>query len=398
MSNYNSDTFCPLPFIHVCTQRNGDFMPCGQSRQYTGHNAYGDTVETAWNSEFYKQLRLDLINGVRNKNCDFCWQYDDKKQLSRRTRNLAWHEAREQVIKLVDEARQNNGAISSLPEEMLIKLDNTCNLKCPTCNQYQSSLHETEVNKMREQKIELTSWQLFVEREWQDRGRDSSQPFPKTIMDSVNNLKEISIEGGEPFVNKQMLDLLDHCIDNDLKDIKIVTTSNLTSLTKRVIDKLAQLNNVHLWISWDTLDSERFRFIRYPADYNHFQKNLKRLIATGIHINFSYTLSVFNALDVVTTLTELERYSVEEIVFKPVLAPNYFSPRYLDLKTKAILIKSLCEYKTTNSVLQRSLAETIYLLEQDENDCDAIVQERTRILTVYDQLRNTDYKKLFPYL
>ena len=78
------------------------------------------------------------------------WQYDAKQQLSRRTRNLAWHG--ERIQHLVDEALANNGAITTLPEEILLKLDNTCNLKCPTCNQYQSSLHEKEVKLMKKEK------------------------------------------------------------------------------------------------------------------------------------------------------------------------------------------------------------------------------------------------------
>ena len=64
------------------------------------------------------------------------WQYDAKQQLSRRTRNLAWHG--ERVQHLVEEALANDGAITKLPEEILLKWENTCNVKFPTGNQYQS--------------------------------------------------------------------------------------------------------------------------------------------------------------------------------------------------------------------------------------------------------------------
>ena len=30
------------------------------------------SIDEAWNSEFYKKLRLDMINGVKNPNCTKC--------------------------------------------------------------------------------------------------------------------------------------------------------------------------------------------------------------------------------------------------------------------------------------------------------------------------------------
>lgn len=394
----NKDTFCPLPFIHICSQRNGDYMPCGQSRGYPGYNAHTDSLETVWNSEWYKKLRLDLINGIRNSNCDFCWQYDDKQQLSRRTRNLNWHAHREKVINLVEEAINNDGNISELPEEILIKLDNTCNLKCPTCNQYQSSQHEKEVSLMQESGIELSSWLTFVDTEWGNRSAEKNKPFPTTILNHIENLTEISIEGGEPLINKQLISLLDYCIDNNHLDVRIVTTTNLTSITDDIINKLSKMTNVHLWVSWDSLDAGRFNFIRFPAKYEYFQNNIRRLMQLSIHVNFSYTLSVFNVFDIVDTLIEIEKYPTAEIVFKPVVAPNYFSPRYLTVEQKQKVITSLNTYSTPNADLKNAITETIHLLSIDEGDFSSIVDERTRMLQVYDTIRGTNYKQLFPYL
>jgi sulfatase maturation enzyme AslB (radical SAM superfamily) len=259
-------------------------------------------------------------------------------------------------------------------------------------------MHEKEVTLMKKENIELSSWLKFVDDEWAARGADKEQPFPNNIIEHIPNLREISIEGGEPFANKKILDLLDLCIDNNLLDLKIVTTTNLTSLTDRVIEKLSKMNNVHLWVSWDSLDAERFKFIRFPAVYDHFIKNLHKLENTNVRINFSYTLSVFNIFDVVDTLREFENHDVDEIVFKPVVAPNYFSPRYLTTEQKQQVINSLNQYTTSRKELQQAIDETIHLLSFDEGDFTSIVAERTRMLNVYDQLRGTDYKKLFPYL
>jgi MoaA/NifB/PqqE/SkfB family radical SAM enzyme len=403
----NKDTFCALPFMHICSQRNGDYMPCGQSKMYLNKNAHTSTIEEVWNNDLYKEIRTDLINGIRHPNCEVCWKYEDKQQQSRRQRCLEWHQDVPEIIEAVAEAKQNQGRISKLPTEILLKLDNTCNLKCPTCNQYQSSLHEKEVNVMKEQNIKLTTWLQFVDDEWKDRGADKDSQLPQHIIDHMSNIKELQIEGGEPFANKKILHLLDYFINNDLLDVKLVTTTNITSLTDKIIDKFDKLNDVNLWVSYDTLDPHRFNFIRYPADYNHFMKNLNRLMDTNVNISLSYTLSIFNIEDCVDTLRDFEKYNdrLHEVFFRSVFAPNYFSIRYLEPTQKQQTKQRLIDYLTTSTspllergVMRQGITDAINILDDDEGDYSSIVKERTYILETYDKLRGTDYKKLFPYI
>ena len=407
LKTMNKDTFCPLPFTHVCSQRNGDYMPCGQSKHYLGQNSHKHSIIEFWNNDFYRQLRKDLINGVKNSNCEICWKYEERNQQSRRQRYYEWLKDTDNIKQLVNEAIENDGVISKLPDEILLKLDNTCNLKCPTCNQYQSSQHEKEVNIMKKQNIQLSSWLEFVESEWTDRVGDKNDTLPVNILEHMQYLRELQIEGGEPFANKKILNLLDYLLENNLKDIKIVTTTNLSSFTNIILDKLSKLNDVNLWVSYDSLDPERFNFIRYPADYNHFTKNLEKLSKTNINYSYSYTLSCFNVKDCVETLKRFEQDNdrLHEVFFRSVLAPNYFSIRYINVEDKRQLHSELTEYLNTSKttllsrgILKQGILDAISLLERDEGDYSEIIRERTYMLDTYDKLRGTDYKKLFPYL
>ena len=69
---------------------------------------------------------------------------------------------------------------------------------------------------------------------------------------------------------------------------------------------------------------------------------------------------------------------------------------YLEQKQK--VITSLNTYSTPNADLKNAITETIHLLSIDEGDFSSIVDERTRMLQVYDTIRGTNYKQLFPYL
>mgnify|MGYP002152443245 CR=1 FL=1 len=69
----NKETFCVLPFTMMSTTNSGDFRTCCEGLPL-GFSAIEDSIEDVWNSDFYKNLRLDLMNGVRHKNCSQCWR------------------------------------------------------------------------------------------------------------------------------------------------------------------------------------------------------------------------------------------------------------------------------------------------------------------------------------
>lgn len=396
-------TFCVLPFVHICLERNGSYMPCGQSLNYPGNN--NDTIESVWNNEFYRKLRLDLINGVRHKNCQTCWLHEDKNQFSRRQRYNEWLENTPDVIASKQEAIENDGKITRLPVQINLKLDNTCNLKCPTCNPYQSSQHEKELEQLKEHDVKLTKWLSFVDSQFSIHGVDKTK-LPDHILSYMSNLKELSIEGGEPFANKVMLELLDYFIDNNLFDIKLVTTTNLSSLTDKLIDKLSKFNDVNLWISYDSLDDEIFNFIRYPANYKHFLKNLELLQKTNCKINFAFTQSIFNVFETATVLKKFEKYNdiIGEVVYRCVIEPKYFSIQYLDKELKEKAKQIYLAYLNTDSPLlsrgglKQGLNDAVNLCDLPEVETSDIIEERYRMLNAYDKIRGTDYKRLFPYL
>lgn len=396
-------TFCVLPFVHICLERNGNYMPCGQSLDYPGTSQ--DTIETVWNNDYYRKLRTDLINGIKHDNCKTCWLHEEKNQFSRRQRYNEWLENTPDVVKSKQEAIDNEGKISKLPVQINLKLDNTCNLKCPTCNPYQSSQHEKELEQLKEHKVELTRWLTFVDNQFSIHGVDKTV-LPDHILSYMKNLDELSIEGGEPFANKMMLEILDYFIENNILDVKLVTTTNLTSLTDKLIDKLAKLNDVNLWISYDSLDDAIFNFIRYPANYNHFLKNLELLKGTNCKINFSFTQSIFNVFETVEVLKDFEKYNdiLGEVVYRCVIEPKYFSIQYLSREQKDKAKELYTEYLNSNSPLlergglKQGLIDAINLCDLPDSTDPVIIEERYRMLEAYDKIRGTDYKRLFPYL
>jgi hypothetical protein len=73
----NSKTFCPLPWIHIATRPNGDVRLCCASnasgagstdvkesgifkKDGMNMNLRDHTIDEVWNSEFLKEVRLQM--------------------------------------------------------------------------------------------------------------------------------------------------------------------------------------------------------------------------------------------------------------------------------------------------------------------------------------------------
>ena len=89
---------------------------------------------------------------------------------------------------------------------------------------------------------------------------------------------------------------------------------------------------------------------------------------------------------------------------QPVVEPSYFSILYLEdfQKVKIIdAINKILNKKTTlteTKNVKNNLIELRKMLDIPVDNFYQTVKERTTVLKTYDQLRGTNYKKLFPYI
>ena len=130
-----------------------------------------------------------------------------------------------------------------------------------------------------------------------------------------------------------------------------------------------------------------------------------------IKLGISCTASIFNVFEVTDLLDHFEKLAQQNLLqefifFKPVFMPDYFSLAYLEPEQKNQAVKLIQDFidKSSNyKIMQHTDLPNILrdmptvILTEPEN-FDEVVKERTRMLDLYDRTRNTDYKKLFPYI
>jgi organic radical activating enzyme len=424
-------TFCLLPFTHISSTNDGNYRACCCSEEIiiakedgTPYNMRKDSVSDVWNSSQYKQLRLDLLNGIKNPTCEYCWNYEASGAYSKRQKtNDEKHDMYPDYDLFINDALSNNGHLSTLPTDLDIKVGTQCNLKCIMCYPGSSSLHADEQELMIEQGIELPGLlKLFNQRvktynlKLEDHNpRDLDvQPIVDNLNPSLQQAIHMSLVGGEPLVNKTTTKLLEQCVNKGYASkmmLQIIT--NLSVINPKIISLLEQFNHPMLCISYDHINSAKFNFIRYPADYDIFKSNFETIWNNAkIEKKLSTTWGIFNIFDFEEIFDEWEtlalRYSSRFVInFGLIYYPNYFNLRYLEQHQKNEItdrinsfMNKYGDYKifTDNPEFTESVISLPGYMGAKQPDHEVVCKERTRVLKIYDNLRGTNYKELFPYI
>ena len=161
---------------------------------------------------------------------------------------------------------------------------NVCNLRCLMCEPQLSSALAAEY-----QRIGWHSGNTVIEH-------------TNTIQDleSLQDLKSVTFIGGEFFLAKNSLEILDYAIHKNL-NVSVIT--NGTILSAPHLARLKQVNNLDITISIDGVGSVN-EFIRYPSTWHEVDYNVDQLIHELSHANvhFNTVVQLFNIHNLGTIL------------------------------------------------------------------------------------------------
>lgn len=424
-------TFCILPFTHISTTNDGNYRACCCSEEFivakedgSAYNVRRDSVADVWNSEQYKQLRRDLLSGVKNPTCEYCWNYEAGGAYSKRQKNLdEKHEMYPDFDIYINDALANDGYLSTPPTDLDLKIGSLCNLKCIMCWPGSSSLHEEEQQLMIEQGLEIPAvFKAFDNRmktfnikieDFNPRNVDVDA-LVSNLDPSLQQAIHMSIVGGEPLANKTTTRLLEQCVEKDYaKNMMLQIITNLSVINPQIIALLEAFKWPMLCVSYDHVDPEKFHFIRYPADYNVMRGNFDKLWEyEHIEKKLSTTWGIFNMFDFEEIFNNWEEIAHRNsrrfvINFGLIYYPNYFNLRYLEPEQKkeiaeriSTFMKQHSNYKifTDNPEFVESVISVPEYMGEQLSDHIEVCKERTRVLDMYDKLRGTDYQKLFPHI
>lgn len=376
------NSFCPIPWVSLGVNNNGDYRMCVQAAANRKNNIRGQckgpdgvtqriedtSIADARNSEVMKETRRDMIAGKRSEHCVRCNREDDSGFQSRRWLDLKryWKDFD------IDDAIANtkeDGSIDTEEYPLLdldLRLDNTCNLKCRMCGPTESHQWYTEwvktsgFNKFKAYdhtvNLEMKGNRAHIVGKspygWSDR-----VDVADILQKDAPNLKIIYMSGGEPLIINQQYELLQKYIDSGAsKNLELDYNTNFTNIPQRALDQWKEFYQVNIGGSVDGVGAVN-DYVRYPSKWKQIKENIKKLdTQTGDNVTcwITYTWQILNVLSV----TDLIEYCLEQdfvkfnrysksafFTYHPVHNPAYYCVTSLPDSAKEYVTNHLLNWK-----------------------------------------------------
>lgn len=279
--------FCAAPWNHFFVQQDGDVRVCcmvGGQGEVLG-NINEQSWEDIWYGEKYQNLRKRFLERDPEtlKYCKHCLDYDKfGKGSCRHQFNGFVKESKRSIDFLIENPR-----IVSLD----LRTSRTCGLACLICGPWNSSRWEKELNFKN---------RCYVTEE-------GYRNVEQLIEDLKRRIIHINIVGGEPFMMKEAMHLLQE-VQPYKKRIKILINTNCQTLSYKGQEVLPLLEGFD-WVQIDaSIDAvgKAAEYQRYGAKWEVIKSNFERLLDTPYKIWVHPTVSIFNILRLVELLQYLD--------------------------------------------------------------------------------------------
>ncbi len=353
-------------------------------------NVNTHSIDNILKSDKFNQLRKNMLDGRRSKECSRCYSYEDAGlRSSRQYHNTKWPQDAFNF--------SPDGSIKEFaPVYFDIRLNNICNLKCRMCSGYFSSAIAQEESK------------LFNNQKYLDSVIDSVQKS-QTLDEIIKYLpyaEKIYFAGGEPLLAPEHYKILNSLIDCGNTNLEIYYNTNFTSLTYKdisVVDLWAKFSNVTVGASLDAIGAVA-EYVRHGTKWQIIESNLLFLKTHSPHVKFNVTSTV--GLLNVESLIELQKIwhtngkvDISKFSLSIMSSPDHLSLRVLPAHHKSRIedkikahIKWCKEYQA--SILAKQWQDVLnYMWGADSTHLLSKFKQLTRSM---DRYRNESFGSVLP--
>lgn len=337
--------------------------------------AYPHKIDLAWvknnpgqlfNTPLLQQERKDMLNDIPVASCDgTCWAAERAGKSSRR-------------LVMQSDVQTHTNVISS-PEVLSINIGSDCNLTCVYCSKQFSTAWLRDVFHngpyLDEPRYDINSNDRILLSLGQKKIYETeSYNLIINEIAKYTDTKEVTIHGGEPFLNNNLVDL----VKNFKQQIRIFTGLGVnTDRLERILADLPA--NVEFAVSAENIGSN-YEFIRHNNSFETFERNLA-LLRANRKVRFASVLSnltIFN-------FANFEKYYPDiEIEAAFCNEPDYLSINVLDDASKDVVQSTV--FKNYDAAIK----ETVRLGYTKKQHSDLVI-----FLKEFVKRRNLDIN-IFP--
>ena len=298
-----SNTYCSLPWIHLASHPAGGVTLCcisdhsasknrarnflKDSAQYLELNT--DSIESIMNSDYFKEVRLQMLNDEVPVACKRCFEEEAYKVKSKRIVENETFKFTEEMARAIT---QPDGTIPVNFKFVELRLGNLCNVKCRTCNPASSTNWSIEYQQLQQAVKFVTKYDKNIDASWTE-----SDAFWNDLLTHCKDLELIYINGGEPTLVEKHWKFLERLIELGLhKQITLWYSINMTNLPDKLLALWSQFKAVRVTCSVDDL-YERNEYLRTGTKWTEVIANLDKLQALPwINVSICQTVGWMNVL------------------------------------------------------------------------------------------------------
>jgi sulfatase maturation enzyme AslB (radical SAM superfamily) len=333
-------TFCPLLFQHLATHPHGGVTHCciadhrnSISSARTGNhylNVNTNTIDEIFNSNTFKTARIQSLNNIVPPACARCFREENAGIESKRQSEIKNYPmfTRETAQAITD----STGYIQNIQFDTVeLRLGNTCNVACRTCNPASSSKWVEDYKKLSSViSFTITDYSNLNGFNWPD-----NIIFWNDLLAHCKDIKTFYINGGEPTLVKQHFIFLENLIKLGKTDIDLIYNINMTILTEDIINLWNKFKSVTIHCSIDDL-GERNSYIRHGSKWDAVFNNFLRLKKEKFNVEITQTISFMNYANLANFYKLFTLENLTPIHYNVVHDPAFLSP--------AVLPQSVIDY------------------------------------------------------
>ena len=375
------NTWCVNAFHSLTVNTNGTVKTCCMAtKDLPEKRVKFFKLEELFNDNFFKNIRNDLSQGIRNSNCDRCWEEEDAGRKSKRLRD-------NEIINVED---------SESLRILELNLGNTCNIKCRTCGPWSSNQWIKEAYDLKKPDVPYSKF-LYNFKHLQDSFEDDGLLW-KSLDDALPNLTQIDFYGGEPFLSKKQWALVNRAVEKGYaKNLKVHYNTNGTIWNDDQIELLSHMRIADVSISVDGVEG-RFEYMRNMAKWPVVNDNILKAIEwskknKNVVLTICYTISILNVWYIKEILDYGDKNGIN-IYLNLVHWPDHYSIQTMPTEIKEKVERNFRENIPSTHSAWFWLNGIISFMNQKEYDKESWNKFLTTT-KIQDEYRKENYKETF---
>jgi len=281
-------TFCPAKWDEIFVNLGANYVyACCRSEVVK--IVKKEDINTSLN-----QQKTNLLNGIQDPSCNYCWNVENAGHTSLRQKYL-----KEFDVNQFDQYKNNQVK----PKQVEVSLGNECNFQCTYCNPKFSSQWESDVKHK--------PYKIFSDQHFYGIDEKNTNNLQDTIawLSELKTVEKLQILGGEPLQNKNFTSVV-----NSINSDELGFATNLSFKNTRAIDKVLSLADRYKKISMVvSIDStgKNAEFSRYGMDYTQMLINIHYLIThapDNVAIRFNSVMTSITIRDFDNTVELIDSF------------------------------------------------------------------------------------------